>query len=220
MSDEQKPKDGVQQAAVPQDLLKNMKTEFERKLSNIESNNKKLMDQMTALLQPKAAPQQQQAKFEDVWYEDPRKAAEIIKQELRQESQAAARTNTTLAKLVQEFPELNDEGSDLTKRAVEIFDGFSADEKASPVAYRAAVREAAQELGMAPASKRKRSEEDDFSLSGSGAGRSRSERKASRDTLDPNTIEFAQFMGLDTEDPKLRERLKGHQKRIWTRYGK
>lgn len=221
MSDEQKPNSGTPAAAPAADPLKNMKAEFDRKIANLEATNRKMLDQVIAM-QAKAAPAQPQAKdVETAWFDNPRQAAEIIKEEIRQEQVAAARTNNTIAKLVEEFPELRDEEADLTKRAVQIYEGFSPSDKSSPLAYRTAVREAAQELGVQPVSKRKVTDESDeeFSLSGSGSVRSQAGGRR-RDSLDPKTVEFARLMGLDVDKTEVKERLKSHQKRSWKNYGK
>ena len=209
------------------DSLENMKAEFNRKLSNMEQANQVLRNQLSTMLKaaaPAAAPKTEN--LEDVWFDKPEVAAAKIEQRVLEKVNAAAqstqRTNSTIAKLTQDFPELMDDQSDLTKKAVEIYSSFTDDEKSSPVAYRAAVKEAALELGVKPKSQRREEqEEDDFSFSGSGAGRARTEGRASRrDTVDPRTIEFAKMVGLDVSDPKVKENLKSHQKRSWRNYGK
>lgn len=209
------------------DSLENMKAEFNRKLSNMEQANQVLRNQVSTMLKaaaPAVAPKTEN--LEDVWFDKPEVAAAKIEQRVLEKVNAAAqstqRTNSTIAKLTQDFPELMDDQSDLTKKAVEIYSSFTDDEKSSPVAYRAAVKEAALELGVKPKSQRREEqEEDDFSFSGSGAGRARTEGRASRrDTVDPRTIEFAKMVGLDVSDPKVKENLKSHQKRSWRNYGK
>ncbi len=202
------------------EALKQMKSEFDRKLSNMEASTRKLLDQIAATVKPAAPAAPAQKSVEDEWFDNPRAAAERIKsevrQELRQEQEVNTKTNSTIAKLTQEFPELMDEGHDLTKKALEIFDGFSAEEKRSAVAYRAAVREAAMDLGVLPKSKRTSSEpesEDNFSLSGFGNARPRASSK--RDSLDARTAEVARYMGLDVDKPEVKERLKKQQNKIF-----
>lgn len=212
--------------------LTNVKAEFSRKLSNIEakyaaveSTNAQLMATLKAMSEPKA-PTAPTSKLEDVWFDKPNEAASRIKQEAKAEvmqeinSQNAriAKQNDTLSQLVAEFPELSDGGHDLTKKAVEIYSGMSAEDKTSPLAYKAAVREAASELSIMPKSKRR--EEDDYSISGGGSSSVRSERPSQNRTgIDKATEEFARLVGVDIDDPKVKERIKSkHNRRTYNRW--
>lgn len=212
--------------------LTNVKAEFSRKLSNIEAKYSSLEQtnaQLLATLQAMSAPKQQaqpNSKIEDVWFDKPQEAAARIKQEakaelmqeLRAEGDRTAKQNATLAQLVSDFPELSDGNHELTKRAVEIYSGLSAEDKTSPIAYRAAVKEAALEMGVMP--KSKRSQDDDFTISGQGSSTTRSERSPSRQKsgIDAATEEFARLIGVNIDDPKVKERIKSkHNRRS---YGK
>lgn len=212
-------KDTAPAQAAP-DLLKNMKAEFDRKISNLEATNKKLLDHVASMQRP-SAPATTKKSLDEVWFDSPEQAAAEIESRVMNKIDSVSKQNNTVAQLVQEFPELADANSDLYKRAVEIFGGYSAEEKTSPVAYKAAVREAAQELEVKPASKRRNVDsDDDFALSGAGSGRARSESRGKRDVLDPRTEEFARLVGLNPDDAKTRENLKAHQKRTFKHYGK
>jgi hypothetical protein len=211
--------------------LTNVKAEFSRKLSNIEqkysnleSTNAQLLATLQAMSAPKAAPT---SKLEDVWFDKPSEAAARIKneaknealQEIRSEQAAAARNNQTLSQLVSEFPELSDGNHDLTKKAVEIYSAMSPEDKTSPLAYKAAVREAASELAIMPKSKRR--EDDDFSISGGGSSSVRGESRPSRQGggIDKATEEFARLVGVDIDDPKVKERIKSkHNRRTYNKW--
>ena len=117
-----------------------------------------------------------------------------------------------LAALVQNYPELQDANADLTKKAVEVYNRLSPEEKMSPNAYKFAVQDAAAELGVVAMSKRKQSEsgEDDFT-GNSDSYQGNSNRKPSRqkaDKIDDATLALAELMGRPIKDPKYLESLK------------
>lgn len=229
MSDEQKPASAPVAPKADDTAIKNLKAEYDRKIGNLEAMNKRILDQVAATMKPQAAVKED--KLDDAWFDSPRKAADMVKAELREEAAVVQQTNATLAKLVQDFPELNDTNSELYKKAVEIYDGFSPQDKLNPsIAYRAAVREAAIETDTKPVSKRSRDSDDDFSLAGSGGARPRSGGRRG-ENLSKNTTDFAKIMAesvsepalkarLNPDTPEARERLKNHSKRTWKHYGK
>lgn len=207
------------------DALTNVKAEFSRKLSNIEqkysnleSTNAQLLATLQAMQAPKAAPAQ---KIEDVWFDKPAQAAESIvaqaeeriMKKLDSRSDQLHRQNATLSELVNQFPELSDGSNEFTKRAVEIYSAMSAEDKSSPLAYKAAVKDAALEMGVVPKSKRKEYEED-FSISGGGSSSQRAERPSRQKSgVDSATEEFARLVGVNIDDPKVRDRIKSRHNR-------
>jgi len=214
-------------APAPADPMTNLKGEFNRKIGNVESDLKKMNEQLAKLVsglapKPAPAPAQKEPDLESLWYDKPTEAAAIIakqiKNEIRQEQQSQNRQTATIAQLVADFPELNNAEHDLTKAAVAKYQSMSDEERANPASYRAAVMEAALELDLKPKSKRKAAEdsEEGFALGSSGGGSGSSRR--SRDQLDPGTLDFARIMGLNVDDPKVKERLKTHAKKTWSRY--
>lgn len=184
MSEAVKP--GAPAAAAPEssgDDLKNLKAEFNRKISNVETILQKSQEQLLAQMQslvkvkePAKAPATED--LEELYYKNPveamRKIKDEAKSELRSEidsrEQESLKRTQVINALYSEFPELGVPSSDLYQLAVEKYNATAKEEGHSPSAYRAAVTEAALELGMRPKSKRPASE-DDFSLSGSGSGR-------------------------------------------------
>lgn len=206
--------------------LTNVKAEFNRKLSNFESKISGLEAtnaQLIAAIQSMAAPKKEVApakKIEDVWFDKPTEAAETIVKQAEErimktiDSRSAQlhRQNQTLSQLVSDFPELSDNNHELTKSAVAIYSAMSEEDKTSPLAYKAAVREAASELGIMPKAKRR---DEDFSVSGSGSSSARSERTQTRTKggLDPATEEFARLVGVNVDDPKVKDRIKARHGR-------
>lgn len=211
-----------------EDPIQQVKGEFTRKLSNTEAQIaelKKANEAMLAQLQRITTPQPKREvaedNLEDILYRDPKKYTEIVQQQaedrimgkLRAEQAAQQRQSSTLSKLVDEYPELSHNDHELTKKAVEFYNQLSDDDKVSPTAYRLAVKEAAMELGIKPRSKR--SEEDSYSFGGSSGG---STTRKKRETLDSATTDFAKIMGLNVDDPKVKERILERSKRDWKRY--
>lgn len=221
------------------DPLKNVKAEFDRKLGNVnqqlEQTNKTLsglVGQLQAMAKPAAAQQKPaptiDKEIEDSWYDSPAKAASLIaeraKNEIRQELQSAGaiqqKTTNTLNALVSEFPELSDQEHEFTKRAIAIYSEMPEDEKSSPASYKAAVREAALEMGVKPRSKRTE-DDDNFSLRSGGNYSSRGDggNARRRNTLDPAVADFARMVGVNPDDPKVKERLiSNHGRKTWDRW--
>jgi hypothetical protein len=86
--------------------------------------------------------------------------------------------------------------------------------------YRAAVLEAVAEHGLISKSKRQVVDEDTSIAPRGGAGpqpsaRTRGGKKAK---LQPETLELAEIMGMNTEDPELLKRLESHNERPWNKY--
>jgi hypothetical protein len=191
--------------------INQLKAEFNRKISNVA---------------PQPAPKPQK-RFEEEFYEDADRAIENVMAKTEEKTtekvlQAIDRRDQireTQNKLFGEFPELQDASSPLYKKADEIYRSFGIPEnQLDPRALRAAVNEAALDLGVAPKSKRqKESSSDDFTgLSGGSApkGGSRSKSKVTE-----GMMVWAQQMGLDTKDPKVIERLEQRaQRKNWLKY--
>lgn len=196
--------------------LKNLKAEFGRKLSNTESALAEIRKQNELLaqqLQAASRPATEAKKLSDVLYENPEKYAEIVKNQAQEEAMKAmaaqqaqqAKQQARVQAIVAEYPELMQTDHALTKRALEIYAQMPDEDKASPVAYQAAVTSAALETGVRPKSKRQASEDDTFSLSGGGSGGKAPSRTPPK--VDPRTLEFARSIGIDITDKAVLERM-------------
>lgn len=223
------------EGATPGTEINNLKQEMSRKLGNYESKlnelaqtNQALLQKLSQLTQPKPiSVKTDDDDMDKLWYDDPRKAAAKIKEQTKAEIMAEyqkdqeykSRTQSTLASLVNDYPELNDATSDLTKRAVEIYNSMSDGDKTSPVAYKAAVREAASDLGILPIKKRIVSDDDSFSGSSSNTSSGATKRASKKDDLDPRTIAFAKLVGLKIDDENVKNRVKERAKRTnWNKF--
>jgi hypothetical protein len=222
-------------AAASADDVKNLKAEFDRKLTNLDATNKQLVASLQALAKQvappvKKEPEAKTKKLQDVWYDDPETSKKMIVEEtlsiLQSQQQkgqeAAQKTQKIMQALQKDFPELKDIDDPLSQKAIEIFEKYSEEEKQNPIAYKLAVKEAAEEIGVKPKSKRTSSDDDDaFSLSQSTAkGGREHEPGKRRGKLDPRTMEFAKLMGVDVENEKVVESLKTRQREVrdWMKY--
>lgn len=210
-----------------EDPIQQVKGEFTRKLSNTEAQitelkkaNEAMLAQLKKLTTPPPAPKTESEDVEDILYRDPKRYTEIVERraeervmsKLRAEQAVQQKQSTVLSSLINEFPELSNNDHELTKKAIELYNNLPDDDKTSPMAYRLAVKEAAMELGVKPRSKR--AEDDSYSFGGSSGGTSSRKKK---ETLDSSTLDFAKIMGLDTSDPKVKERLAARAARDWKR---
>jgi hypothetical protein len=226
MSEQNKPGAEGAPAAAPNpanDEIKNLKAEMSRKMSNLEATNAKLMEQLQSLVRPAASEPKAEKPIKDLIWDDPEAALAIVEEraekrvmsKVEKAQKEQQRQQATLSALVSEFPELGYADHDLTRTAVEKYNALSDDEKLSPVAYKAAVNEAALELGIKPKSRRKETDDDSYTVGSSG----RSTPAPKKEKLSQDTIAFAQAMGLNVNDEKLKERLRtNHGRKSYTRY--
>lgn len=247
------PTQGDSTAAVSaEDPTQNLKAEFSRKLNNLREANEaitaqanEIAAQQKVILQHLQTSQQPQTPapskedLEDLKYSDPDKYIELkmgamkddVLGEVRAENQVVAERTVALNQLAQEFPELNDDSSDMYKKAVEIYQTLPKEFKDKAAGYKLAVHEAASQVGVLPQSKRanqevaamagsKKSEDqlDEFiGSSGSTAGGKSAPKKSEK--LDEKIVTTARLMGLDINDPKVVERLQQRtQRKRWNRW--
>lgn len=217
--------------------------ETNRKFEKMQSENQKLAQQIEALTNAITMQQQQQAgasrsksaivedeNLEDLAFKDPRAYAAKVTERATQQAtrvvneqlQTQQRSNQILGQLVSDYPELNDGNSELTTKAVAIYKQMSEVERSNPLAYKAAVRDAAADLGILPKSKRKVQGDEEFQFSASnprGENASNPSKTRKNDELDGKTAAFAKLIGLDTSKKEVVERLKSRQQRKnWSKY--
>jgi hypothetical protein len=203
---EQKPNTPAAPEAPAADELKNLKAEMNRKLSNLESTNAALLEQMKAFAKPAAPAAPESGKKVSVFDDEDQFAESVvaaadarISKRMADQAASQAKANAVIGKLMNEFPELGDASNPLTVKANEIFAALPEEDKSHRLALDAAVKQAALEMGIKPKSKRSDDENDAFSLGGSrGAGKSRRET----DEVDARTLEFAKLMGADVDKVK------------------
>jgi hypothetical protein len=203
-----------------EDPIKNLKAEMNRKLENTNAQLQALLAAINT--QNKPAPSEPAKKvsvFEDEEAYAARVVAEAearIEKKLAKEREQQTKQAQTINQLVMEFPELAQQDHSLTKRAVEIYNSLSDDEKNSPIAYKAAVKEAALELDIKPKAKRsqQRKEDDSFSLGGSSQG---SKRPAPASEVDKVRESLAEAFGIKLT-PEVKERLKSNAKKDFKRF--
>lgn len=221
----------VDDSSVQDDTIKNLKAEMARKLENINKANEQLTQQNQILSQKleqvvdqisvkeKLA---QEEDLEDLRYTDPdayieKKLADVdkkVEEKVNTVTQTQQRQQQVLTNLANDYPEINDENSELYKTAISMANNYNADFVSTPEGMELLVNKAASKLGLLPSSKRADKQEqteevdmDEFIGGGSsGSGKKPPKKKSSE--LDPKTIVAAKLMGLDTDDPKVIESLK------------
>lgn len=224
MSTEVKPKEGAAAPGAEGDAIGNLKAEFSRKFGNIEEQLKQSNQQLQAMLagmkKPEPKPAAQETSLEDLYYKDPvayaaaikKQAKDEIRAERDEENKLTAQQQKAVQGLYKEFPELSNDAHELTILALKKYDDMAKDYGNTPAAMKAAVAEAALELGVKPKSKRP-ADEDDFVLSGSGQGGQR-RRRDKEDKVDPRVGEVARLMGVDPDKAEARAK----KQRNWNRF--
>jgi hypothetical protein len=190
-----------------QDQFKNLKAEMDRKLDNLAAQNAQLQQFLASLNQPAPAAQAPTKKvsvFEDEEAYAKRVADETEARIMKRLDSQAAETNKKQAQiqnLVNDYPELSDSNSEMARKAVEIYNSMTAEEQNSTTAYRAAVKEAAADLGLKPKAKRTTGD-DGFTLGGGGT----TPRAPKKETLNPDLVDLAAKFGVKLT-PEVKERL-------------
>lgn len=231
----------------PEDRLYNLKMETSRKMEALQAQlaeqNKRseaMLQAMIQLQQQKAAAKQDIASSEDEFdvgidpIDDPKKyaarvaakaaekATKKVQEEQARASQVQAEQQAALLNLVGDYPELNDANSELHKQALQLSQSMPEGYRNSSIGLKAAVREAAANLGVLPVSKRtKTNDSDDFSVDSGAAEGRQSKRSTKKDDseVDSNMLAFAELLGRPVDDPKYIERLKKTaQRKDWKRF--
>lgn len=195
-----------------------------------EKLSKQLEGMMAAITQV-AKPQPQVIESEDdlevLAYKDPKAYARKVQEQAEKRADALVnarlnaqqQTNAVLTQLTGDYPELADSNSELTRKAVEIYNSLSPAERQSPSAYKVAVRDAAAEVGLLPKSKRKQSSSDDFSFGGGSSQSSARGEGRKGEQLSNETLAFAEALGMNIKDKAVVERLKSRaQRKNWNKY--
>ncbi len=194
--------------------LQSMNQSFEQRLAQIQEVI--LQSQQRAPAPAQAAPEQLDP-FNTPDYSE--KLASKIEQNLdkrlEQRERATLERQTAVSELVNDYPELTNPQSDLTKEAAKIVSGLDQSLRNSGTGYKYAVREAAAKLALLPKAKRVAAPED-FSLS--SANSPAPARKTKNGEVSQNTIALAQAMGMDINDKGLLQRLAEKSKRNFNKY--
>ncbi|NIO44967.1 MAG: hypothetical protein GTN36_05450 [Candidatus Aenigmarchaeota archaeon] len=144
-----------------------------------------------------------------------KRISETVKKEVTTEINTNNYTNQVLTNLYSEYPELKDDNSDLTKKALQIHALHGEGRKKDPIAIKASVHEAALELGLLPTSKRKSQSSDEYTF---GASNNNRREKSSKTKVNDLTLAAAEAFGLDINDKAVVERLNKHSQRNFRKY--
>lgn len=213
------------------DPIKNLKSEFSRKFEKQENQLSEMSRNLQTLIESVAKPASASTTTEEedlatLSVVDPKayamriinQAKNEIRTEFHQVGAQQTKLQATLASVVDLYPELQYNDNPLTKKTIEIYNAMDKEDQRSPMAYKLAAKEAADELGVKP--RHKRTEGDDFVGPSSGGSASRRER--GKPKLDEATRAFAEIMeastGIDLTSKEAEERLVNNASRKWNTY--
>lgn len=216
--------------------IESVTAEFSRKTAKLSEENARMsqqLEKMMAYLEQQrvstspTSSNQSEENLEDLAYTNPKlyaaKVAERAKKEalnaVNQTFAEQQKTNTVLTQLAAEYPELADNNSDLTRKAVEIYKSMSDSERSSPIAYKVAVRDAAADLGVLPKGKRSKSSTNEPNISSSSVANNLSSKAPTSGKISEQTLEIAALMGLDVSNKDVVKNLeKRSQRKNWGKY--
>lgn len=207
-----------------EDPIRQLKGEFSRKhdatskqLESLQSTTAQLSNLLQQALAPRQAPKPQATEdLNTLMYSDPARFAQLIEE--RAEARVMARvnnqnasmgaTNNTLQQLTNDYPELQDHESALSKKAASIFASMDEEDRKRPMALRLAVKEAASEMEIKPRSKRP---VESFAAGNNGYGAQR--RREPSNKISEETKMVAELLELDISDPAVNARMLERAKR-------
>ncbi len=206
---------------------------FESMDAAIAAQNRQLqaiLDNVTAAAsyrqQPASSPPQKPLK--DMLLDEPdqfveqieQRAAERASRVIEQKVQASQATQNVVMEMQSKFPEFSQSGSEAARLAFEKASTLPKGLQGTPEGIRMAMQDAAIELGLVVASKRKTAtSNDDFSVSNSSSQGRQAARGNKKEEVADATLEFARLLGVPINDPKRIAGLKKASKRTnWMRY--
>ena len=229
--------EGGEQTPQPEDSIKNLKSEFSRKLDNVQSTvneqlqavlqqNEVIARQLEQALTSRSQPTKKEEPAFDPY--DPDSIRRTIDQVVDQKVNTRAdqfveqqKKQQVLAELFNEYPELRDNNSEMAKATLAAYNSLDPQVRVRSEGYRLAVREAAANTGTLPTSKRKSKDgSDSFTLgTGSSSGGSRSSSKGSEELSDSTKFWAEQLLGEKSKSKEVQDRLKKRAKREkWTKW--
>jgi hypothetical protein len=219
-------------AARPEPGIKEVKGEMTRKMSNLEAqlaDTQRLLQELASRGSQAPQPAQPAKPLKDLMYDDPDQFASVIESRVAsavsKKVDAQSATAAEVSRIASQYPEFQDASSEAYRLALRKAGALNESFRQTPEGVRAAMLDAALELGLVPAMKRTQkiqgaaTDADEFSV-GSSTGRkpaASSSQGSKKDDLNPKTRDFAALIGLDVNNPKVVENLKKHSKRKWSR---
>lgn len=228
--EEQQQEEQNQEAPKQEDLMHNLKKEFQRKQSNLEEKQAETQRQLEAILaevQKSMAPKEQKQDMKDLIYSSPDDYARIVREEAVKEAteavnrqyQASAAVTSAVNSLQAQYPEFAQDGSEAAKLAVEKASKLPAKLKGTAEGARLVMLETAAELGLVSASRRKTPVQQEEPVSGSRSSTTSSQARKPSGKIDDKTKAFAELLGMDFNDPKQVGLLeKASTRKNWNKY--
>lgn len=218
------------------DPMQNIKAEFSRKTSNLETKLAETNAQLAAmiaqvqqsLVQSKPAPAASGKSTRDLLYDDPDAfVAQITEQatnkaqaEVARSQQMQSAVQSAIMEMSSKYPEFSQAGSEAATKAVEYGSKLPAHLRGTAEGAEIAMARAAAELGLVPQSKRTKSSPSSDDAAIGGSSRSPSQKPSGKAKIDDSVIIMGKLLGVDYEANKERAKnLEGASKRSkWTRY--
>lgn len=232
MADEQQEESSSEEQQQEQDPIKNLKAEMARKHANFEQQQQETKSQLDAILAEvqkamKPADDKPKKSARELVFDDPEEFVRQVKAEAISEAsetvtrqyQASQAVQNTVASIQALYPEFAQEGSEAVILATKKAANLPAYMKGKPEGVRLAMQEAAAELGLVQASKRKTVVVDEPVIGrGSGSQQSGGGSK-SKGKVDEKTRQFAELLGMDLSDPKQLANLEqASTRKNWSKY--
>jgi hypothetical protein len=215
------------------DRFHNFQKEIDRKMQKqaeaISQQIQALVESQNSLVN-QIKPQEETQNLDDLYYSDPKGYAEAIKEQTKKEvmkeftktteaqSQRQAAIQSTISEVTAAYPELTKADHPMTQKVYEIL-GPNA-QNSDPKDIKLAVLQAADDLSLLPASKRKKKTMNDDEFTGlTSKGQKSPASKKGDDELEEGTRQWAKALGLNLKDPGVMARLKARSKRSnWTEW--
>lgn len=222
-----------EQVALPEDPVKNLKSEVSRKFDNLNSQFAALNQSLQQLAAERAPRQPTQEKpLRELMYDDPDAAAELITQRAVQRADEIITSKNErqqamqgrINELTNQYPEFAQGNGEATLTAQRIHSTLPKNLQNTAEGAELAIQRAAMELGLVPVSRRRKpvGADDGYIPPSSGSPRGRAPSKDREMTDEEFTFAYLlnESIGRNFNDEKVQKNLKKYsQRKTWNKYG-
>lgn len=210
--------------------IENLKSEFDRKLNNLQetireqtealkAQNQYISEQLQQTRQPAPVADEEVDYFDnpDKFIEQKlNKKLQNFEQNITQKQAQQTELVNTMSRLQNDFPELKNPQSDFYKTADRLLSAYPKEQQSNPTIIKAAIYEAAVQSGVNPVSKRQTKTQQEYTFSGSKSGDDAPDDSGEL----PKEVEHWRrvFQNYLPKDKGVKKRIKQHSERPWNRY--
>lgn len=209
------------------DRFRNLQAEMNRKLENQNAQLLAILESVQKSSQVVQAPVAPQKAMKDLMFDDPEaytqhiiaQAASIADQKINEKVRVSSASQSVVNEISGKYAEFSNPNSEAAQEALAEYAKLPQYLQNTPEGTRLALMNVVANRGLSPTAKRQASKTDDFALGGGAPPAARRSQASPKSEIDPQTLAFAELIGIDVNDPKRLEGLKKSAgRKNWNRY--